>query len=109
MGILLGGTRLRRPWRLLLVAKPVEVFRSPSTSRGRTDVSSAPLLLISAAIPGCALSLQVFAFVGGGIALYLRCVLTLVTNAVPSVAGTDHRCGAPQTLLLRLALLVGLR
>ena len=108
-GNTLGRHASSRALASLTAREPVEVFRSPSTSRGQTDVSSAPMLLISAAIPGCALSLQAFAFAGGGSALYLRCVLTLVTNAVPFVAGTDHHCGAPQTLLLRLALLVGLR
>jgi hypothetical protein len=46
-------------------------FRHHFTNRGRPDVSATKLAL-SSAMPGCALSSQASAFVGGGTALYLH-------------------------------------
>ena len=46
-------------------------FKHRFTNRGRPDVS-ATNLQTSSAMPGCALSLQACAFVGGGTALYLH-------------------------------------
>ena len=57
--------------RLLRRTKEVRVFKHRFTNHGRPDVPATKLQL-SSAMPGFALSLQAYAFVDGGTALYLH-------------------------------------